>query len=163
MPIQAPNYLLFASDLSDVKRIYFDSFLVTEVREVQQDVIQINYTLGAPLVDVFGPQPAKLAVKVTVPDTGPYFSRTEARGYLGESLTTLRALYERYLRATAAGGFADPSIRGRVEFSFKGRVARGPLISMSFDLKGADDTVAEVGFAMFVQRGFFDFAVRSAA
>lgn len=75
-------------------------------------------------------------------------------GYLGESLEAMKAVYNRYFRASAAVG-SNQNIVGIVEFWSKGRVDRGYLVKMAFERSSEQLDHAEVSFDFFVARSAF--------
>jgi len=75
----------------------------------------------------------------------------ELTGYLGESLEALRAIYNRYFRASAAVGSNQNAV-GIVELWSKGRVDKGYLVKLSFERTSAQLDHAELAFDFFVSR-----------
>lgn len=75
-------------------------------------------------------------------------------GYVGESLEALKAVYNRYFRASSAVG-AEQGIIGIVEFWSKGRVDRGYMVKLALERTSAQLDHAEITFDFFVSRSVF--------
>ena len=112
--------------------------------------------MGAPIIDVFHSDAETISVNATIPDTKPFYTLLNGvpTGYLGESLESLRAVYNKYFRASAAVGDGT-GVVGIVEFWTKGRVDRGYLIKMVFERTSSQLDHAEISFDMFVARSAF--------
>lgn len=169
--IEQPNYLRFKAikertgNGSSPFSIIFDSFVVQRITRQRSTTFDVRYTIGSPVVDVYHDGIELVTVNATIPDTEPFYTLSrgnqEARqelqaatGYLGGSLEALRAIYNRYFRASAAVGSNQNAV-GIVELWSKGRVDKGYLVKLSFERTSEQLDHAELAFDFFVSRSAF--------
>lgn len=159
--IEAANYLRFIALKDQTVRtpefsLVFDSFLIQRVSRQKPEAFRVQYTIGQPVIDVFHSDVELISVNATIPDTKPFYTLSDgvATGYLGESLEALKAVYNKYFRATGAIGDGTEVV-GLVEFWTKGRVDRGYLVRLVFDRTATQLDHAEMSFDMFVARSSF--------
>jgi len=173
VPLEHINYLEFrtfrrrgvnATPLS----LIFDSFLVQQVTRQKPEVFRVNYTIGAPVVDVYHSGPEIISVSMTMPDTAPFFRGLRLddlgignAGYLGESFEAFRAIYDKYFRAHSATDRTD--FQGYATFFSQGREDRGYLLDMRADRNLEQVDHIEMSFEMFVARSSFLSAARPEA